>query len=82
MSTVTTVLLVTGAVVIGLGVWVARSQITDRMVYAVIDAVRESSGDDPSPEAMRAHIRKGRRRWGLWVGVVGAALIAIGLIAA
>jgi hypothetical protein len=82
MSTFTSAMLVAGAIVFGLGVRIARSQISDRIVYDVIDAVRESSGNDPSPEAMRAHIRKARQRWGLYVGAAGVLLIAIGLVAA
>jgi 3-deoxy-D-manno-octulosonic acid (KDO) 8-phosphate synthase len=66
--------------VIGLGVRIVRSQISDPIVYDVLNAVQRSSGDNPSPEAMRAHIRKDRARSGLYVGAAGVVLIAVAFI--
>jgi hypothetical protein len=80
VTTTTTVLLVAGAVVLGLAVRIARWPVTDRIVNDVIASVRQSSGSNPSRETMRDHIRKQRQQWGMYVGVVGVALIAIALL--
>jgi len=79
MPTFASVLMLAGAVLIGLGVRIARSPISDHIVREVIDAVQASSGNRPSEQAMRAHIRRDRRDWGLKVAGAGGVLIAIAL---
>jgi hypothetical protein len=51
-------LLVAGAVVLGLAVRIAKWPVSDRIVNDVIASVRQPSGNNPSQDAMRDHIRK------------------------
>jgi hypothetical protein len=79
LSLLAMILIAVGAVLLGIGVKIARWPISDRYLGSVVAAIEADSGSTPPSEAVRRSIRRDRRRAGTVIGTLGAALIAAAL---